>query len=79
MKIYFRSGNHIVEKSAGKFRISELAPSKKCKHPEHQIGSSYPASFEGLSDAIGTCICMASDSLKAGSGAKIADLAKSFR
>jgi hypothetical protein len=74
MKIYFRSGNYTVEKSGGKFRIGELAPSKKCKHPDHQVGSSYNADFNGLAEAIDACICMASDSLKAGSGAKIVKL-----
>jgi hypothetical protein len=71
MKIYFKSGNHYIEKSSGKFRIAEVTPTPKCKHPNHQIGASYPLTFEGLSEAIETCICMAEKSLKAGSGIRI--------
>jgi hypothetical protein len=77
MKIYFRSGNYIVEKSAGKLRIGELAPSKKCKCPKCKtrfVGMEFADGFDGLSEAMDACICMASDSLKAGSGAKIVKL-----
>lgn len=72
MKIFFRSGNHFVQRVAsGEFTIGVSIPTPSCNCPRHKIGNLYPDDFDGLSSAIDACVCMAAKSLKKDSGIKI--------
>lgn len=64
MKIYFGSGNYFITRVDNNFKIIGSEATKKCKCPGHQVGQTFPATSEGLDEAIQACLCMAAPSLK---------------